>query len=194
MPRGIPNKPRVSKQEALDKKPGGLKPSDLREYDGPLYVENITPTTISHDDSKGNTLTLGPVYSQERYATLPLDVARHSGFQKIWRQGKVKVSSDPDMDDLLTLVSTAQMGVAEPFNNPAEAIIEEPAASKDLLDSRCMICSAQVFFTQAQLDEEPPLCMNHNNQAGLFTLENYYDEGEAKTRWVRPALQATRRV
>src|SRR6188768_4569754 len=44
---------------------GEIRPADLRDYKGPLFVINKMKSMISHDDGKGNVLRIEPVYHRD---------------------------------------------------------------------------------------------------------------------------------
>src|SRR5699024_1334167 len=77
--------------------------AELAKYDGPLYAINKTNTVVSADDGQGNYLKIGPVTSSENIQPLPKAVAQHIGFQRLWRSGKVEVTTDPQIEEELVL-------------------------------------------------------------------------------------------
>ena len=136
---------------------GEIRPIDLRDYDGPLFVINKMNDMVSHDDGKGNIFRLDPKYSRDNahIAPLPIEVARHPGFQRLWRTGRVQVTTDPSVEDVLTLVASEDMGGILPYTLDA-------GQNKDLTPLECLICHDQVFISKEDLDNGvPALCDLH---------------------------------
>ena len=118
---------------------------------------------ISHDDGKGNVLRIEPVYHRDHIAPLPREVAMHSGFQRLWRTGRVQVTTDPSVEDYLTLVSGPEdMGGILPYT------LDE-GQNKDLSPLECLICHDQIFMTKEDLDNGlPALCDAHIDSVGMI--------------------------
>lgn len=153
MPKGVPNNPRTTTAKttpakeipAVAEEEGVLEenrpesrtysPRDItRDFEGTLYVRNETHTFVSFDDGSGNILKLGQVGATNSIAELPKTVARHPGFQKFWRQGKVTVSDDPEMDEQLEKFAhdeserdrTKQFEIQNSIYNPRSQTLEWP--------------------------------------------------------------------
>jgi hypothetical protein len=151
MPRGVPNTPRtttaktapakespaITEEGEVQKEPRfqNYSPRDItRDFEGTLYVRNETHTFVSFDDGNGNILKLGQVGSTESIAELPKNVARHPGFQRFWRQGKVTVSDNPEMDEQLEKFAhdeaerdrTRQFEIETTIYNPRSQTLEWP--------------------------------------------------------------------
>lgn len=142
---------------------GEVRPVDLRDYDGPLFVVNKMGDMISHDDGKGNIFRLNPKYSKDNtyIAPLPIEVARHPGFQRLWRTGRVQVTTDPAVEDILTLTTSEDMGGILPYTM-------DGGQNKDLTPLECLICHDQVFISKEDLDNGvPALCDLHLDSVGL---------------------------
>lgn len=142
---------------------GEIRPADLRDYHGPLFVINKMSSMISHDDGKGNVLRIEPVYNRDHIAQLPIEVAAHPGFQRLWRTGRVQVTTDPSVEDYLTLAQTPDdMGGILPYTLDA-------GQNKDLTPLECLICSEQVFLSKEDLDNgQPALCEVHLDSVGMI--------------------------
>ena len=134
---------------------GEIRPADLRDYNGPLFVINKTGDMISHDDGKVY-LRIEPRHNVDHITQLPLEVALNRGFQKIWRQGRVRVTTDPAIEDYLTLAEAPEdMGGILPYTMDA-------GQNKDLSPMECLICGDQVFMSKEDLDNgSPALCDIH---------------------------------
>lgn len=135
---------------------GEIRPADLRDYHGPLFVINKTKSMISHDDGKGNVLRIEPVYNRDHITQLPVEVAAHPGFQRLWRTGRVQVTTDPSIEDYLTLAQTQEdMGGILPYTL-------DLAQDKNLTPLECLICHDQIFLSKEDLSNgQPALCDLH---------------------------------
>jgi hypothetical protein len=142
---------------------GEIRPSDLRDYNGPLFVINKMNDMISHDDGKGNVMRIEPKYHRDHIAPLPIEVALHPGFQRLWRTGRVQVSKDPAVEDLLTLSNAPEdQGGILPYTLDA-------GQNKDLTPLECLICHDQVFLSQEDLDNGlPSLCEAHIDSGSMI--------------------------
>lgn len=142
---------------------GEIRPADLKDYNGPLFVINKTGDMVSHDDGKGNVLRIEPKHSREHIAPLPIQVALHHGFQKLWRTGRVQVTTDPAVEDYLTLTSSPEdMGGILPYTMDA-------GQNKDLSPIPCLVCTETVFLSKEDLDNSvPPLCELHEDSVGMI--------------------------
>jgi hypothetical protein len=142
---------------------GEIRPTDLRDYDGPLFVINKMASMISHDDGKGNYLRIEPVHNENHIAPLPIEVARHIGFQRLWRTGRVQVTTDPAIEDYLTLVqSPDDMGGILPYTMDA-------GQNKDLTPMECLICHDQIFMSKEDMENgQPALCEVHIDSVAMI--------------------------
>lgn len=135
---------------------GMIRPADLRDYNGPLFVINKMNDMISHDDGKGNVLRIEPKYNRDHIMQLPIEVALHPGFQRLWRTGRVQVTKDPSVEEYLTLAqSQDDMGGILPYTLDSDK-------KNDLTPLECLICHDRVFLSTEDLDNHvPPLCDLH---------------------------------
>lgn len=93
--------------EEIDSGPIVFTPRTLGDYDGQLYVRNETATFVSFDGGKKvGTLQLRQAGTDGSVAPLSPKIARHPGFVRFWRAGKVTVTNDPEMEDVLDKYST----------------------------------------------------------------------------------------
>jgi len=176
---------------------GRITPKDLAKYEGPLFIKNLSPTLISHDDGRGNVMRVGPSYSPECFAALPIEIARWPGFQKMWRRGMFMVSTNPEMEDELVLAEALVSERERQQREALSAIVEEDSSTRDLYPEACIKCGAVTFQTkQAKLDGIPPLCNDDKGLVGMYTLEEYNERDketgrlETKTRWITPVVTA----
>lgn len=114
---------------------GEIRPVDLKDYDGPLYVKNLTNNVISCDDgapNKENYLRIGPQYSTENIQPLPPLVARSMGFQKLWRRGDVVVTTDPEMEEILRITDSKNITENAKREEELQTLVQKPAHSQDI--------------------------------------------------------------
>ncbi|HEY6019039.1 MAG TPA: hypothetical protein VIY48_03840 [Candidatus Paceibacterota bacterium] len=142
---------------------GEIRPADLKDYNGPLFVINKMKDMISHDDGKGNVLRIEPVYHRDHITQLPIEVALHRGFQRLWRTGRVQVTTDPAIEDYLSLAdSPEEMGGILPYTMDA-------GQNKDLTPLECLICHDQIFMSKEDSDAgSPALCDLHIDSVELI--------------------------
>jgi hypothetical protein len=142
---------------------GEIRPADLRDYKGQLFVINMRPDMISHDDGKGNVLRIEPVHHRDHIMQLPIEVAVHPGFQRLWRTGRVRVTTDPSIEDYLSLTDSAEdMGGILPYTMDA-------GQNKDLTPLECLICHDQIFMSKEDMDNgQPALCDLHIDSVGMI--------------------------
>lgn len=150
---------------------GEIRPADLRDYKGPLFVINKMPDMISHDDGKGNVLRIEPVYHRDHITQLPIEVASHPGFQRLWRTGRVQVTTDPAIEDYLSL--------ADPSEDKGGILdyTMDTAQNKDLTPSECLVCRDQIFMSKEDMDlGAPALCYLHSDAQTSGLIEHVHDE------------------
>ena len=142
---------------------GEIRPIELRDHQGPLFVINKTKDMISHDDGKGNVLRIEPVYHRDHITQLPIEVALHRGFQRLWRTGRVRVTTDPAIEDYLTLSDAPEdQGGILPYTLDA-------GQNKDLSALECLICSEQIFLSKEDIDNgQPALCETHEDSIAML--------------------------
>jgi hypothetical protein len=141
---------------------GEIRPTDLKGYTGPLFVINKMSDMISHDDGKGNVMRVEPKWHRDHIAPLPIEVAMHPGFQRLWRTGRVQVTTDESVEDYLTLASTPEdQGGILPYTLDA-------GQNKDLSPLECLICHDQVFLSKEDVDNGlPALCDLHVDNGSM---------------------------
>jgi hypothetical protein len=118
---------------------------------------------ISHDDGKGNVLRIEPKYNRDSVKQLPIEVALHPGFQRLWRTGRVQVTKDPSVEDYLTLAQSADdMGGILPYTLDSDK-------KNNLTPLECLICHEQIFLSSEDLDNNvPALCDLHIDSVELI--------------------------
>ena len=170
---------------------GEIHPLDLRTYDGPLYVRNNTNTMISHDDGDKGRLTLGSLRGGDNVAILPIDVAKHPSFQKLWRGGKVTVTTDPEMESVL-LVSDAK--IAEKTQAEAAALMammDKDPSKKDLVQRVLKDGTVEYETVEDKEDREAEEQEKLRSNDPSLVAETYYDDGVEKVKYTKAVLQPT---
>jgi len=153
----------VHPEDAKEDLSGMIRPNDLRGYTGQLFVINKMNDMISHDDGKGNVLRIEPKYNRDSVKQLPIEVALHPGFQRLWRTGRVQVTKDPSVEDYLTLAQSADdMGGILPYTLDSDK-------KNNLTPLECLICHEQIFLSSEDLDNNvPALCDLHIDSVELI--------------------------
>ena len=173
---------------------GEIKPLDLREYSGPLYVRNLTTSVISHDDGKGNVLRVEPVHSGQNTESLPVEVARDASFQRLWRRGKVQVTTDPEMEQALLMADMRAEELDALRKRDLETITENDPAGRDLVQEACLKCSDVFFTTTLEALSNPPLCEVHRPLASSFVPAEGVDKsGKRTVTWSSATVTAKER-
>jgi hypothetical protein len=147
---------------------------------------------ISHDDGDKGRLTLGSVRSGDNVAILPIDVAKHPSFQKLWRNGSVTVTTDPEMEAVL-LVADAKIAEESQAKAAAlQAMMEKDPAKKDLVP-RVMPDGKIVYETVEDKEEREAEEADEFEAKPGYTAEAYYDSDthEQKIRYVKAVIQPT---
>ena len=177
----------------VEKPSQSIKPSDLRNWDGsPLYVRNNSFMRIVHDDMRGGELTLGAIGSGEEASVLPLEVAKHPGFQKFWRRGIFTVSTDESIEDELFLMEQRADELARQKAEELAAQFEQNPDAKDLVEENCVNCGTRIFITdiQKKRGNTPPLCSAHEELAPMFNLEIFQGPEGQESRWISSTMMA----
>lgn len=139
---------------------------DYKRYDGTLYVRNHSIHAVTC-----NTMTerfiLNPSGSDGDCQVLPMRCLDEVGFQKMIFRGQLSVS--PEYADYANS-GAARMEEAEKKRHAdIAAMTEENSSAKDLVPTKCLVCSADAFQTRADIDTlVPPLCGSHKSQESSF--------------------------
>lgn len=112
---------------------GIITPNDLSSTDATLYVQNMTGSVISHEgDQPNERLVLTPKGSIDSLQILPRTVAMAPGFQRLWRLGKVVVSTDPDLNGEVERLEKMSEDKKKAESESVKGLIKEDP-SKDFL-------------------------------------------------------------
>lgn len=145
---------------------------DLADYNGVLYVTNNTKTRISHDDQQGNRLLLQPAGVEGSWGILSLHVAKHPGFQKLWRRGAVSVSTEPseeksfsvddpeDKIDLSKYLGGAVTMESDPNRNALVQVVCEGCSQMDFVSVEQSKALAGKKFCDIEGSEKGKSCPN----------------------------------
>lgn len=163
------------REKVTENSPRELKPLDLKTYTGPLYVRNLTSGLILHDDQQGNVLTINPLSSE----TLPSEVAQHRSFQNLWRQGKVQVSTDPTMEEVLSIDLTP---------NVIGVVVEDNREKRDLIVRECLVCQTPVSRSRQEDNDTPPLCNLHEAEASNYVRTETIEGSDVKVSWSKMTM------
>ena len=177
---------------------GTIRPADLRQWDGGvLYVKNMSRMTISFDDAKGTVVTIPQKDKEDSIQVLPIAMAQDPGFQKMWRRGQVVVSTDPAIEEELTLAEQRAEWQRARDREDIFSQIEEPASDKDLIQATCLHCQKTTFVKAKEYQENsvPMLCEEHKDLTAMFVPEITIDPatGLESTTWVAATVAPTRK-
>lgn len=159
--------------------------ADIQDFDGVLYVENLTMNQVTCNDlATKRTFALGPRGSSSAVRTLPKDVAAEPGFQRLWLKGGVAISTDPNMQERIALAAVAQDERREQYLNEIQAVVEAPSATRNLVERRCLISGERVFQTEQEVkDMVPPLAERFQDRAHEFVATEVMKDGQSALVW-----------
>lgn len=166
---------------------------ELRNYDGPLYVANLGPTLVTCHEQIGEKrvdFELDPAGGEDSIIMMPKLALEARGIQKLWIQGKIAISTDPSMEDKITLLinqnikapqeridaimarsgeSTSSVQLGESIE--AKATVVRPCAECGFTNPTTGVVErGQVFQSAAAAKEGAvPLCDVHTSMATEFT-------------------------
>lgn len=177
-----------------DTEPATIRPADLRTWDGGiLYCKNMSSMKISFDDGRGTVATIPQRGAEDSIQVLPLPMAQNPGFQKLWRRGQVVVSTDPAIEEELYLAEQRVTAARQRDEDEFSAIVEKPAADRDLVQAECLHCKKVIFVNAKEYEENavPRLCEDHKDLAAMFASEITIDPttGAESTKWVAVSIK-----
>ncbi len=183
--------------EAVGTAPGAIRPADLRNYEGVLYVKNNCTMKISFDDDKGTIVSIPAKDREDSIQVLPLPMAINPGFQKMWRRGEVIVSTDPAIEEELFLMEQRATEARDKDREDIFAVMESPAEDRDLVPTRCLHCQKTCFVTAKSQKENivPILCEDHKDLVNMFVPNIIMDpSGKEFTEWVAVNTTPTQKL
>lgn len=170
---------------------------ELRTFDGTLYVKNNSPYVQYNIRHKVGTesvdLELSPAGKPDSVAILPKIALELRGLQRAWLRGTISVSTDPDMEDEITLLMNQHVKASEDRLAEVMTAVDNPNTVRELIRKPCLQCGrvnregviegGQV--TQSASDVKagvPPLCEIHNNMGHMFVPEQTIN-AQGETEW-----------
>ena len=158
---------------------------ELRKYDGPLYIQNHTHMKVNvHEDigEKHVAFELDPAGHPESIAVMPKLALEVRAVQRMWRQGKISVSTDESMEDQITLLmdnaiassvhARSAMTGLDADGKPIQAQLQGGNQTRDMVEKPCLECgrknqfgeivNGRVFQSAMEANRGvPPLCDIH---------------------------------
>jgi len=111
-----------------------INPMEINDYEGYLYVENLTPQTIMYGGPES--LTLGPKGSRDGVVFLPPQVASSPAFHRTLRRGRVRVITQEGYNQLVSGIDERDREIQAARNAEIRSLMEEPPSSKDMYPVR----------------------------------------------------------
>lgn len=145
---------------------------DLRKFEGPLYVENLTPHKITCYEELGRDILkfeLSPAGSPGYIDELPKAALSVKGFRNLIFRGDVRVSTDENMQESIEVQAQNKAEQDKIRQSGLLAQVEESKTSKDLVEKACLSCGSKLFQS-VKLGKEgnPPLCSKHLSEVNKF--------------------------
>jgi hypothetical protein len=170
---------------------------ELRTFDGTLYVKNNSPYVqynIRHTVGTDSVdLELAPAGRPDSVAILPKIALELRGLQRAWLRGTVSVSTDPEMENEISLLMNQHVKASEERLAEVMTSVDNSNTVRELIRKPCLQCGrinregviegGQV--TQSASDVKggiPPLCEIHNNMAHMFVPEQKINS-QGETEW-----------
>lgn len=170
---------------------------ELRTFEGTLYVKNNSPYVQYNIRHKVGTesvdLELSPAGKPDSVAILPKIALELRGLQRAWLRGTISVSTDPDMEDEITLLMNQHVKASEDRLAEVMTAVDNSNTVRELIRKPCLQCGrvnregviegGQV--TQSASDVKagvPPLCEIHNNMGHMFVPEQTIN-AQGETEW-----------
>lgn len=170
---------------------------ELRNFDGTLYVKNNSPYVqynIRHTVGTDSVdLELAPAGRPDSVAILPKIALELRGLQRAWLRGTISVSTDPEMENEISLLMNQHVKASEERLAEVMTSVDSSNTVRELIRKPCLQCGrinregviegGQV--TQSASDVKsgtPPLCEIHNNMAHMFVPEQKINS-QGETEW-----------
>lgn len=170
---------------------------ELRNFDGTLYVKNNSPYVqynIRHTVGTDSVdLELAPAGRPDSVAILPKIALELRGLQRAWLRGTISVSTDPEMENEISLLMNQHVKASEERLAEVMTSVDNSNTVRELIRKPCLQCGrinregviegGQV--TQSASDVKsgtPPLCEIHNNMAHMFVPEQKINS-QGETEW-----------
>lgn len=174
----------------------------LREFDGQLFIMNITPAHITFRDKIGDKLVdfeLSPAGEPDSIAFLPKLALDMRGLQKLWMKGGVIISTDPDMEEQIMLLNAQAVGASEQRMAEILGKTTENANHRDQTEKLCLSCGrrsregvierGRVLQSRREVvDGIPPLCSDHKDEAWKYNPRQVAN-AQGETHWEFDSVQ-----
>ena len=175
---------------------------ELRKHDGPLYVQNMTHMKVNvHEDigEKHVAFELSPAGHPDSIAVMPKLALEVRAIQRMWRQGKLTVSTDEAMEDQISLLmdnaiassvsARSALTGLDAEGNPITAQLQGNNRSREMVEKACLECGktntfgeiivGRVFQSAAEATRgTPPLCEVHADNVSKWVPRQVLDKGE----------------
>lgn len=170
---------------------------ELRTFEGTLYIKNNSPYVqynIRHSvGTESVDLELAPAGRPDSVAILPKVALELRGLQRAWLRGTVSVSTDPDMEDEITLLMNQHVKASEDRLAEVMTSVDTPNTVRELMRKPCLQCghvNREGVIEGGQVTQNandvkagiPPLCEIHNNMAHMFVPEQTIN-AQGETEW-----------
>jgi hypothetical protein len=171
--------------------------SELRNYEGTLYVRNNSPY-IQYNirtELAGQKIDveLSPAGRPDSIAILPKAALELRGFQRAWLRGTITVSADPEIEDQITLLMNQHVKASEEqlagfmgtvdTSNVVRELIEKPCLQCGKVNREGVVEGGRVVQSAADVKTgTPPLCEIHSNLAHMFVPEQQIN-ANGETEW-----------
>ena len=171
--------------------PKRMSIAELRNFEGPLWVENMTLNYISvnqkfgRDDVHFHLEPKGESGSIDEMPKLALSIA---GFRKMIMRGDVRVSTDENMQEKIELQIQQDIEAEKLRAAGILETVQENGSNRDLVDKTCLHCGAMIFQTVKDIKAGVhPLCPTHADLSHqyLATLTTN-DKGVEEWKFSRP--------
>lgn len=157
---------------APEEAPKKMSINELRQHDGPLYVENVTPMRINVHDTFGKdalSFHLEPHGNPGYIEEMPKLALSSAAFRRLIIRGDVRISTDENMMDAIEIQVQQQIEAEKVKRAGLLDTVQENRSHGDLEQKSCLTCGALIFQTVKQTkDGTPPLCPPHNSDSSKY--------------------------
>jgi hypothetical protein len=178
---------------------------ELRKYEGPLYIQNNTPTRVHCHEKLGEgqvDFELDPAGGPDSVMMVPKLALEVRGIQKMWLRGDLTVSTDESMEDQIALLLNRDVkapqdrldAILSTGGDQAKLSVEAPSNTKALVERPCLECGQRDrisgVITNGRVVQNlhdvkeglAPLCEVHLGLAPQFVARPVQDD-QGNTTW-----------
>lgn len=166
--------------------------SELRKFDGQLFIQNKSPHKVTCYEQRGKEIVgfeLDPAGQPESIAFLPKEALDVRGLQRLWMKKEVAISTDPDMEEQIMLMNAQSVGVSQQRMDEIMGKTTEAANSRDQHEKLCLACGfrndkgvverGRVLQSAQEVKRgEKPLCSEHLSESHRFVPRLVSEKGE----------------